>query len=293
MTDPMISFEQREMGTPQPGRHLGRVAIITGASRGIGKATALRLAAEGARVCVAAKSEVGSERLPGSIHDTVREIESLGGEAIAVKVDVRDDAQVAGMVEQTVAAFGKLDILFNNAGAIQIGSVLDTPMKRFDLMWQVNVRATLLASQLAVPLMQANGWGHVLTFSPALTNDASPGMAPYMTTKYGMTRIALAIAEEHRSDNLAANALWPVTMIETAAVINNGMGDRSQWRTPRIICDAVSELFSREPQSCTGRQLTDEDILRETGVNDFDSYWSLGHAPDNPVLIAGPDAIMR
>jgi citronellol/citronellal dehydrogenase len=293
MTAGEVSFEQREMGTPEVARHFERVAIITGASRGIGKAVALRLAAEGARICVAAKSEEGSDRLPGSIHDTVREIEALGGEAIAVKVDVRDEEQVADMVAKTIAAFGKLDILFNNAGAIHIGSVLDTPLKRFDLMWQVNVRATLLASQLAIPHMRANGWGHVLTFSPEIQTGPSTGMAPYMTTKYGMTRIAMAIAEEHRADNIAGNAIWPVTMIETAAVINNQMGDRSQWRTPRIVCDAVSELFSRDPQSCTGRCLTDEEILRETGVSDFDDYWSLGHAPDNPVLIAGPDSIMH
>ncbi len=275
------------------GRHAGRVAIVTGASRGIGREVAIRLAAEGASVVVAAKSESGSDRLPGSIHETVAAIEQAGGQGLAIKVDVRDDDQVKGMVDAAVDRFGKLDILFNNAGAIHLADVADTPAKRFDLVVGVNVRAAFLASHHALPHMVANGWGHILMFSPELHVEPSPHMAAYMISKLGMTRTALAIAEEHRDNNVAANSIWPVTMIESYATINHGMGDETQWRTPEIICDAVSDLFAREPRSCTGRQLTDEQILREAGITDFDQYWKLGAPPEQPVLLVGPDAPLR
>lgn len=268
------------------------MAIITGASRGIGKAVALRLAREGARITVAAKSETGSEILPGSIHDTVREIEEAGGEALAVRVDVRDDEQIAAMVDQTVERWGRIDFLFNNAGALGITKILETPIKRYDLMHSINTRASLLASQLVLPHMIKQQWGHILMFAPPLHTAASPGMAPYMTTKFGMTRIAISIGEEHREDNVAGNALWPMTLIESYATINNHMGDATQWRTSEIICDAVSELLSREPRDCTARQLTDEAILREAGVTNFDKYWVV-KPPDKPVYIAGKDSVMR
>jgi citronellol/citronellal dehydrogenase len=263
------------------------VAIITGASRGIGKAVALRLASEGAKIVVAAKSEEAKPGLPGTIHETVAEIEAAGGEALAVKVDVRDEAQIEALVAATIERFGKIDIIFNNAGAIFLQGVLGTGAKKFDLMMAVNVRASHLLAHYALPHMIENGWGHILMFSPELHTDPSPGMSAYMISKLGMTRTAISIAEEHRSDNIAANALWPVTMIESQATINHGMGDESQWRTPEIICDAVSELFSRDPQSCTGRSMTDEDNLRETGITNFDHYWVLGKPPEHPVLIAG------
>jgi citronellol/citronellal dehydrogenase len=277
----------------EPGRHHGRVAIITGASRGIGKDVALRLAREGAKVVVAAKSDVEGPKLTGTIHDTVREIEEAGGEAMAVRVDVREEAQIEAMIARTIERFGKLDILFNNAGAIYLASVADTPTKRFDLMWQVNVRAAFLTAHHALPHMVANGWGHILNFSPPLHDGPSAGMAPYMTTKFGMTRLAISIAEEHATDNIAANAIWPVTMIDTAAVRNNHLGTPEQWRTSEIVCDAVSELFAREPRTCTGRALTDEEILREAGVTDFDHYWVLGSPPEHPMLIVGEGSIMR
>lgn len=274
-------------------RHAGRVAIITGASRGIGRDVALRLAREGASITVAAKSDTPHPTLPGTIHETVRDIEAVGGQALAMKVDVRDEDAIAGMVEETVRQFGKLDILFNNAGAIHLASVEQTPVKRFDLMYQVNVRASMAASHYAIPHMRNNGWGHILMFSPELHTQHSANMAPYMVTKLGMTRIAMAIAEECRDDNIAANALWPVTMIDTAAIRNNGLGTPEQCRTPEIICDAVSELFSRPPAECSGRQLTDEQILREAGVDNFDHYWVGGTPPDAPILITGPSSVIR
>jgi citronellol/citronellal dehydrogenase len=162
-------------------------------------------------------------------------------------------------------------------------------------MFHVNVGAAHATAHYALPHMVKQGFGHIVNFSPPLHTDPSPGMAPYMVTKLGMTRIAMSIAEEHRADNIAANTIWPVTMIDTAAVRVNGMGDESQWRTPEIIADAMSELLSREPAACTGRMFTDEEILRDAGWSDADleRYWVLGHAPDNLVTIAGEGSMMR
>ena len=283
------------MGTPTPGRHEGRVAVITGASRGIGRAVARRLAAEGAAVVVAAKSREPHPTLPGTIVDCVEAIREAGGTASWFEVDVRDADLVEAMVQHAIDEYGKVDYLFNNAGAIFLAPVAAVPPKRFDLMYQVNVRAAQATAFYALPHMVEQRFGHVLNFSPPLQVEPSPGMAPYMVTKYGMTRIAMAIAEEHRGDNVAGNSIWPVTMIDTAAVRVNAMGDESQYRTPEIICDAVSELFSREPSECTGNQFTDEQILREAGWSDddLDRYWVTGHAPDHLVTIAGADSIMR
>jgi citronellol/citronellal dehydrogenase len=283
------------MGTPTPGRHDGRVAIITGASRGIGRAVARRLAAEGAAVVVAAKSVDAHPTLPGTIVDCVEAIRADGGTASWFQLDVRDTDLVEALIEHAKSEHGRIDYLFNNAGAIFLGPVAAVPPKRFDLMYQVNVRAAQATAFFALPQMVEQQFGHVLNFSPPLHVDPSPGMAPYMVTKLGMTRIAMAIAEEHRSDNVAGNTIWPVTMIDTAAVRVNAMGDESQYRTPEIICDAVSELFSRPPAECTGNQFTDEDILRSAGWSDedLDRYWVTGHAPDHLMTIVGENAVMR
>lgn len=285
--------EPNHMGTPQEGRHEGRVAVITGASRGIGRAVARRLAAEGAAVVVAAKSVEPHATLPGTVVDCVAEIRAAGGTASWVQVDVRDDAQVEAMVDHAIAEYGRIDSLFCNAGAIVLGRVIDVPPRRFDLMFDVNVRAVHAACHAALPHMVRQGTGHVLTFSPPLHTGPSPGMAPYMTTKLGMTRLAMSIAEEHAGDGIAANSVWPVTMIDTAAVRVNGLGDPSQWRTPEIICDAVADLLARPPAACTGRQLTDEEILREAGITDFSRYWVAGEAPEHLVTIVGEDSVMR
>jgi citronellol/citronellal dehydrogenase len=265
----------------------GRVAIITGASRGIGRALALRLAEEGADVVVAAKSEASTEQLPGSIYETADEVRARGQRALAVKVDVREEEQIAGLVEQTVAEFGRVDILINNAGALWWKPVLETPAKRFDLIMSINVRASFLTSYYALPHMVHQKWGHIINMAPAISTEPSPGMVAYMISKMSMARLAIGIAEEHRADNVAANALWPVTPIETAAVINNHLGERTQWRTPEIMCDAVMAILRQEPSQCTGRQLTDEEILAEVGITDFDRYWCEGKPPENPIYIDG------
>jgi citronellol/citronellal dehydrogenase len=283
------------MGTPREGRHEGRVAVITGASRGIGRAVARRLAAEGAAVVVAAKSVDPHPTLPGTIVDCVEAIRADGGTASWFALDVRDADRIEALVQHAIDEHGRIDYLFNNAGAIFLAPVAAVPPKRFDLMYQVNVRAAHATAHYALPHMVKQRFGHILNFSPPLHLDPSPGMAPYMVTKLGMTRIAMSIAEEHRSDNIAANTIWPVTMIDTAAVRVNRMGDESQYRTPEIISDAVSELLSRDPAECTGRQLTDEQILRETGFSDadLDRYWVTGTAPDHLMTIVGEDSVMR
>jgi citronellol/citronellal dehydrogenase len=264
----------------------GRVAVVTGASRGIGKSLALRLAREGAAVTVAAKSEQSTDRLPGSIHETAEAIRAVGGRALAIAADVRDEASIRNMVDRTIAEFGRLDILVNNAGAIWAQRILDTPPKRFDLMMGINVRAAYIASYFALPHMIKRQWGHILNMCPRLSATASPGKVAYMISKLGMAQLAIGLAVEHEADNIAANSLWPRTIIESQASINWGMADRSQWRTPEIVCDASLAIFAQEPRACTGRQWIDEEALAElAGVTDFDRYWCEGRPPANPIYI--------
>ncbi len=266
----------------------GRVAVVTGSSRGIGRVMALRLAAAGAAVVVTGKSEHSTERLPGSIHSVAEEVVAAGGRAIAVHLDVRREEDVAAMVARTVEELGGLDILVNNAGALWWKPVLETPAKRYDLMWEVNVRGAFLCAQHALPHMIRNGWGHVVMCSPPIGTSANPGHVAYMTTKMGVTRLAIGIAAEHRDDNVACNSLWPVTLIESLATINHAVGDRTIWRSPDILADALLQIVSSEPRDLTGRQLLDEPFLRERGwtQEQIDGYWLEG-PPDQPVYIDG------
>jgi citronellol/citronellal dehydrogenase len=266
----------------------GRVAVVTGSSRGIGRAMALRLAGEGAAVVVTGKSERSTERLPGTIHSVAEEIRVAGGSALAVHLDVRREEDVIAMVERTVAEYGRLDILVNNAGALWWKPLLETPLKRYDLMWEVNVRGAFICAQQALPHMIRNGWGHIVMCSPPLGTEPNPGYVAYMTTKMGMTRLALGISAEHRTDNVACNSLWPVTLIESLATINYGVGDRSVWRSPDILSDALIEIVATEPGELSGRQLLDEPFLRERGWTQerLDGYW-LDGPPAQPVFIDG------
>jgi len=264
----------------------GRVALVTGASRGIGKALALRLAREGADVVIAAKSEKSTERLPGSVHQTADEIRALGRRAIGIPTDVREEEAVRRMIERAIEEFGRLDILINNAGAIWLQSILQTPAKRFDLVMGVNVRAAYLACYYALPHMVKQKWGHVLNMCPRLSLKPSPGKVAYMISKLGMAYVALGVAAEHAADNIAGNTLWPRTIIESQASINWNMADRSQWRTPEIVCDASMAIFAQEPRTSTGRQWIDEEALTElAGVTDFDRYWCEGARPAHPLYI--------
>lgn len=263
-----------------------RVAIVTGASRGIGKALALRLAAEGAAVVAAAKTEESSERLPGSIHETVAEIRARNGRAIAVPADVRDEEAIRRMVDRAVGEFGRVDILVNNAGAIWLQPILQTPPRRFDLLMGVNVRAAYLSTYYALPHMVSQKWGHVLNMCPRLSTGPSPGKVAYMISKLGMAYVALGLAAEHAADNVAGNTLWPRTIIESQASINWQMAGPEQWRTPEIVCDACMAIFAQEPHTATGRQFIDEEALTEfAGVTNFDAYWRQGRPPAKPIYI--------
>jgi citronellol/citronellal dehydrogenase len=264
----------------------GRIAVVTGSSRGIGKALAIRLAKEGADVVVAAKSEQSGDRLPGSIGETADAVRALGRRALAVATDVRDESAIRNLIEKTIAEFGRLDILVNNAGAIWVEPIVQTPPKRFDLMMGVNVRAAYIACYYALPHMIRQHWGHILNMCPRLSAEPSPGKVAYTISKLGMARLAIGLAAEHQRDNIAANTLWPRTIIESQASINWQMADRSQWRTPEILCDASCAIFAQEPHTSTGRQWIDEEVLGHlAGITNFDRYWCEGKPPDKPIYI--------
>ncbi|MBM3756582.1 MAG: SDR family NAD(P)-dependent oxidoreductase [Acidobacteria bacterium] len=266
----------------------GRVAFITGGSRGIGKALALRLAREGADVAIAAKSEQSTEKLPGSIHETAELVRAEGRRALPIVCDVRDEKSVEAAVARTADTFGRIDIAIHNAGALWWQPVADTPVKRFDLMMSVNVRAAYLTAYFALPIMKRQKWGHLLGFTPPAVAKGMPGKAAYMASKLGIAHVYMGLAEEVRADNIAANVLWPRTIIESQASINWGMLDRSQWRTPEIVCDAAMAIFAQEPWTYSGKQLIDEEVLSQVAeINDFDRYWCLGRPPEKPVYIDG------
>jgi citronellol/citronellal dehydrogenase len=249
-----------------------RVAVITGASRGIGRALALGLARAGCHVVVAAKSITSTEKLPGSIHSVAQEIEALGGQVLPVQVDVRDEEQIEALVARTLARFGRIDILVNNAGALFWQSVRDTPAKRFDLVMDVNVRAAFLCSRAVLPAMSAGGWGHIVNMSPPLDLAMVPGRVAYAISKLGMTLLTHGLAQEVKPHNIAVNSLWPVTIIESQASINHALGSPALWRTPEILVDCVLRMVRKPPGELTGQALLDEDFLRGEGVTDFSSY---------------------
>jgi citronellol/citronellal dehydrogenase len=256
---------------------MGRTVFITGASRGIGRAIALRAARDGANVAVAAKSAEPHPKLPGTIHSVAAEIEAAGGRALPLKVDIRDEAQVEEAVARTVAHFGALDVLVNNASAIALTGTLETPMKRFDLMQQVNARGTYLCSQKAIPHLRRGTNPHILTLAPPLhsTLDAR-WFAPhvgYTMAKYGMTLCVLGMAQEFRADGIAVNALWPRTAIDTEAIrLIFGADARRRSRHPDIVADAAHAVLTRDSRSFTGKFLIDEDVLRQAGATDFARY---------------------
>jgi citronellol/citronellal dehydrogenase len=250
----------------------GKVAFVTGASRGVGKAIALTLARNGCDVVVAAKTVAPDPRLPGTVGATAREVEALGRRALPLALDVRDDVAVERSVKAALDKLGRVDFLVNNAGALYWQALADTPLKKFDLVMDVNVRGAFACTHHVLPAMRAQKFGHVLMMSPPVDVDAATGKVAYAISKFGMTLIARGLAEEVRDDNVAANALWPVTMIESLATINWGLGDRTLWRKPDILADATLRIFAKEPRSFTGHALLDEDFLRSEGITDFTGY---------------------
>jgi citronellol/citronellal dehydrogenase len=250
----------------------GKVAIVTGSSRGIGRALALGLARAGCRVVIVAKSTTSTEKLPGSIHTVAQEVEALGGQALALPVDVRDECQIESMAARTLERFGRIDILVNNAGALHWRSVLETPAKRFDLVMGVNARAAFLCSRAVLPTMSNQRWGHIINMSPPLDLAMVPGRVAYAISKLGMTLLTHGLAEEVQVDNIAVNSLWPVTIIESQASINHALGTPALWRKADILVDSVLRLVQKEPSELTGQALLDEDFLRAEGVTDFSGY---------------------
>ena len=254
----------------------GKTLFITGVSRGIGKAIALRAARDGANVVVASKTSAPHPKLPGTIHGTAEEIEAAGGQALAVQTDIRFEDQVEAALAQTVERFGGVDILVNNASAIFLAGTLEVPMKRFDLMWSVNARGSFLCSKLALPhLLEAEN-PHILTLSPPL--NMSPrwfaAFGAYTMAKYGMSCWVLGMSEEFRDRGVAVNALWPRSVIKTSALkmLPPGLVDERSTRKPEIMADAAHAILCRDSRECTGNFFIDDEVLAEEGVTDFDGY---------------------
>jgi citronellol/citronellal dehydrogenase len=264
----------------------GKTLFITGGSRGIGKAIALRAAADGASVAIAAKTAAPHPKLPGTIHTAAAEIEAAGGRALPLQVDIRDEEQVARAVAQTVATFGGIDVLVNNASAINLTGTLATPVKRFDLMWGVNARGTFLCSQACLPHLKKSPNPHVLTLSPPPNLDPKwfKNFLPYALSKHGMSLCTLGLAAEFRGDGIAVNSLWPRTVIATAAL---AMLTGGSWgvppencRKPEIVADAAHAILVRDSRCCTGNFYIDEEVLAAQGVTDFEKY---AVAPGQPL----------
>ena len=269
----------------------GRTLFITGASRGIGKAIALRAAADGASVAIAAKTAEPHPKLPGTIYSAAEEIEAAGGRALPLQVDIRDEDQVLAAVAKTAATFGGIDVLVNNASAINLTGTLETPMKRFDLMWGVNARGTYLCSQACIPHLRKAANPHILTLSPPLNLDPKwfAHHVAYTIAKYGMSLAVLGMAEEFKRDGIAVNALWPRTVIHTAALaMLGGLTPPENCRKPEIVADAAHVILTRDSREQTGRFLIDEDVLREAGVTDFEQYAVAPGKPLHPDLFLGP-----
>ncbi len=250
----------------------GRVAIITGASRGIGRSIALKLASEGVAVVLAAKTLDEKDDVPGSIVTVAEEVRALGGRALPVQTDVRDEAAIENMVAKAAEAFGRVDILINNAGALWWFPVSETPAKRFDLMMGVNVRASFLAARAVLPYMKKNKWGHIINMSPPIEFDVLPGKVGYFISKYGMTMLTMGLSKEVARDNIAVHSLWPVTLVESMATIHFGLGGPKMWRKPEILADATWAVVTKDPKFQTGKVLLDEEVLAAEGITDFSAY---------------------
>jgi citronellol/citronellal dehydrogenase len=251
----------------------GKVLFITGASRGIGKAVALRAARDGAKIVIASKTGRPHPRLPGTIFEAAGEIEAAGGEALAVETDIRVEDQVYAAIDQAVARFGGIDILVNNASAISLTQTRDTPLRRFDLMMEVNIRGTFVCSQACVPWLSKSSNPHILVIAPP-PDLARRWFAPhpaYTVSKYGMSLLALGMAEEFRDEGIAVNALWPRTLIATAALTAIDM-PREVARKPEIVADAAHEILCSDARRTTGNFFIDEQVLRAAGCNDFARY---------------------
>jgi citronellol/citronellal dehydrogenase len=256
----------------------GKRIFITGGSRGIGLAIALRAAQDGALVAIAAKTSEPNPNLPGTIHTAAEEIRAAGGTALPIQCDLRDENQIASAVEQAAKEFGGIDILINNASAINLTRTEDTPAKRFDLMFDVNVRGTFLTSQAAIPHLRESAEAgrnpHILTLSPPLSMKAKwfKNHVAYTMAKYGMSMCVLGMSEEFERDGIAVNALWPRTAIDTAALQMIPGVDTAACRTPDILSDSAYIILNRIAKECTGNFFVDDEVLASEGITDLEKY---------------------
>ncbi len=261
----------------------GKTIFITGASRGIGKAIALRAARDGAQIAIAAKTAEPHPKLPGTIHSAAEEVEAAGGKALPLVVDVRSEEMVFEAVAKTVDHFGGIDILINNASAIFLAGTEHTTMKRYDLMNQVNARGTYLCSQACVPHLRKSNNPHILNNAPPLNMRAKwfGNHVAYTMAKYGMSMCTLGMAEEFREEGIAVNSLWPRTAIATSAInLLGGDAMMEQSRKPEIMADAAYAIITKPAIECTGNFFIDDDALRAEGVTDFDQY---AYVPGKPL----------
>ena len=256
----------------------GKRIFITGGSRGIGLAIALKAARDGASIAIAAKTAEVNPKLPGTIYSAAAEIEAAGGVALPIQCDLRDEAQIEAAIAQAAAEFGGIDILINNASAINLTKTEATPAKRFDLMFDVNVRGKFLTSQAAIPHLRESAKAgrnpHILTLSPPLSMKAKwfQHHVAYTMAKYGMSMCVLGMSEEFRKDGIAVNALWPRTAIDTAALQMIPGVDTAACRTPEILADAAYIILNRESKGCTGNFFVDDELLASEGITDLEKY---------------------
>jgi citronellol/citronellal dehydrogenase len=264
--DKIVGVEQRSLRN--------RTLFITGASRGIGLAIALRAAQDGANVAIVAKTAKPHQRLPGTIYTAAKEIENAGGKALPLQVDIRSEEQVADAVNQCVRRFGGIDVLVNNASAIQLTRADATTLKRFDLMYEINVRGTFLCTKLCLPHLIGRANPHVLTLAPPISIDPRwfTQHTAYTVSKFAMAMLTFGLAAEWKAEQVAFNCLWPKTVIRTAALLLLPGIDPLRCRKPEIVADAAHAILTRDAATFTGKFCIDEDILREAGMTDFTGY---------------------
>jgi len=259
-----------------------RTVVMSGGSRGIGLAIATKAAAEGANVAIIAKTDQPHPKLKGTIHTAAAEIEEAGGQALPILGDVRDEASVQEAVEKTVARFGGIDIVVNNASAINLAPMRDLEVKRLDLMLDINLRGTFVLTRAALPHLRESDHAHVLSLSPPISADPKwlRGHSAYTVAKYGMTMVTLGVAADEAEAGIGANTLWPRTLIATAAVQNLLGGEEAmrRARTPEIYADSALAILRRDPRECTGHSFIDDEVLAKEGITDLSKYSAVADA---------------